>query len=271
MKKRYTLIGGIIILALIVVFLFRTSGIFNPLTDLVTVILKPIQGNTFIFSSTIHKYLEKRQSYEDLRKENESLRAERDKLIQDKSLLDSEIRELTITRQEEEFLKNKGYHGVVSRIIGRTSDSMTEEILINIGKNNGINEGYAVISQNGYLIGKVIESRDSISKVRLIIDRQSEVAATVQNDTSAPGIVIGQHGLSLEMQLIPQNEVITRDQVVITSGLESNIPQGIVIGTISSTAINPGDIFQSAVVTSPIRFDHLQITSVIIPQTIIND
>lgn len=271
MKKSYTLISGIVVLALVIVFLFRTSGIFNPVTDLVAFVLRPIQGKVYIFSDSIDKYLEKRKSVEDLRKENDSLRDERDRLLRDKSLLDSEMRDLVMTRQEEAFLTDKGYNGIVTRVIGRTSDSMIEEIIINSGTKKGVQVGFAVITQNGYLIGKVIEARESIAKVRLIIDRQCEIAAMVQNETNAPGIVTGQHGLSLAMELIPQNESLTRDQVVVTSGLESNIPQGIVIGTISSTAINPGDIFQSAVVTSPIRFDHLQIVSVIIPQLSIDD
>lgn len=271
MKKRYTLISGFIVLIFITVLIFRSTGIFNPFIDILTLALRPLQEKSYFFSNSIKSYLTKRDSIDELIVDNNLLREERDKLIIEKSNYISVINELKITRQEDNFLKEKGYRGIVAKIIGRSSDSLKEEVVINLGKNNGLKEGYAVIAQNGYLIGKVVETFDNISKVRLLIDRQCEVAALIQNDTSAPGIVIGQHGLSLKMELIPQNEIITKDQIVISSGLEANIPPGLVIGTIGSISLSPGDIFQNAVVISPVRYDHLKIVSVIIPSININD
>lgn len=271
MRRSYTLISVIIVLGFIAVFIFRSTGLINPLIDLATLILRPVQDKTFIFSSNIKSYLSKRKSYDDIDKENNNLKIERDILLKEKSTLQSEIRDLNITRQEEDFLQDKGYAGIVARVIGRTSDSLHEEIIINTGTDKGLENGYAIVAQNGFLIGKITESHKYISKVRLLVDRQSEVAAVVQNETNSPGLVTGQHGLSLKMQLIPQNEIITRDQIVITSGLESNIPRGLIIGQISSTALNPGDIFQNAVIISPIRFNQLQIVTIIIPDLNLDD
>lgn len=257
--------GVIIVFGFIAVFVFRSTGLVNPIIDVATFILRPVQDKSFLFSSNIKSYLSKRKSYDDILKENHNIKLERDLLLIEKSSLQSEINDLIVTRKEEEFLKDKGYTGVFARVIGRTSDSLQEEIVINIGTDKGLETGYAVVAQNGFLIGKITETHKYISKVRLLVDRQCEVAAEVQNETNSPGLVIGQHGLSLKMQLIPQNEIITKDQLVITSGLESKIPHGLLIGQINSTALNPGDIFQNAVITSPIRFNQLQIVTIIIP------
>ncbi|MDP3965107.1 MAG: rod shape-determining protein MreC [bacterium] len=252
------------------VIIGHSLGILTPFGDLTAKVLRPLQGSGWPFAQQIDSWLTQRDSEDSLRSENESLKEERDRLLQENSRLLSEVSDLEITREERAFLDDKGLRYVSSRVIGRSSDAILEQVIINVGRDDGVQVGFAVTAESGFLIGKVTDVSGSIAKVLLITDQRTEIAAEVQNETGAPGIVAGQLGLSLAMKLIPQNEVIQSDQRVITSGLESSIPKGLLIGTISEVSINPGDIFQEATVSTPIDFKNLGVVSVIIPE-IAND
>ena len=90
------------------------------------------------------------------------------------------------------------------------------------------------------------------------------VAATVANSDQTTGIVRGERGLSLKMELIPQNEVISGGDVIITSGLETGTPRGLVIGTIDSVIKESRSPFQTAIIRSPVNFGNLDYVLVII-------
>jgi len=99
----------------------------------------------------------------------------------------------------------------------------------------------------------------------VISDSRSAVGAQVQNENNSPGVVIGKLGLALEMQLIPQSEEITKGQIVVTSGLEENIPSGLVIGQINEIDKKTEELFQTATIESPISLERLDVLSIIIP------
>ncbi|MBU0707429.1 rod shape-determining protein MreC [Patescibacteria group bacterium] len=243
----------------------------NPINDIAVFLLRPIQTKIFPASQSLSNYIAKHESIEQLEKNNQELESRLSELLVENSQLKSTIKDLNIIRSEREFLEKENYNFVQARIIGKSSENKLRELIINIGSNDSIEEGFAVVSEQGYLVGKVVEVQKYISKILLITDSNSEVAAIVQNDTNAPGIVEGNLGLSLTMRLIPQNEIIQTDQSIVTSGLEANIPNGLLIGTISNIQFNPGNIFQEANVTSRVSFDNIGIVSVIVPKTVVND
>ncbi len=271
MRNRLVRIVGLISAVAILLVFLGYLGWLNPLRDGLTFVLRPLQNTGWKGTSFIDNYFEKRDSYDTVVSERDELIEKNNALLKESSELKKTISDLNITRTEQEFLSKKGYEYVSARVIARTSDNLMDEVIINVGEQDNVKEGFAVVAENGFLIGKIVATHHSISKVLLITDSNSEVAAQVQNETGAPGIVTGQLGLSLRMDLIPQNEVIQKDQSVITSGLETNIPKGLIIGAINDISINPGDIFQQASITSQATFSKLGIVSVIIPQTVIND
>ena len=271
MKQRLYITVIVILAVVILLIFFGSSGLINPINDLAVFILRPIQSKVFPASQTLSDYIAKHDTIEQIEKRNQELEDEISSLLVENSQLKSTIEDLNIIRSEREFLEKENYNFIQARVIGKTTENQLRELIINVGSNDSIQEGFAVVSERGYLIGKVVEAKKYISKILLVTDGNSEVAAQVQNETNAPGIVVGHLGLSLTMRLIPQNEIIQTDQTVVTSGLEANIPHGLMIGTISNIQLNPGDIFQEANITSKVSFDNIGIISVIIPKTIIND
>lgn len=265
MSQRLLAVSGLAIIIVLFLIFFRQFFWFRPIEDLVTLALEPIQGKLYPGSQAIDRYLSKRQSLQDLETENVELQKQLETLLNDNSRLHQTLDELKMSREEREFLEKTGYQFVQGKVIGRTSDAVVEEIIISVGTSNGVREGFAVVGERGMLIGKVVEAQVGTAKVTLITDSRSEVAASIQNENNSPGLIVGQNGLSLEMQLIPQNEIVLPDQTVITSGLENNIPPGLVIGTIQTISVPPGEIFQRAGLRSLVDYQRIGIISVIIP------
>jgi rod shape-determining protein MreC len=68
-------------------------------------------------------------------------------------------------------------------------------------------------------------------------------------DSGARGLVRGEHGISLILDLVTQNEVIKPGDKVITSGLSGDFPRGLLIGDISAIKTSSSELFQQAFVT----------------------
>ena len=65
------------------------------------------------------------------------------------------------------------------------------------------------------------------------------------------------------MDFIAQDEEISTGDLVISSGLEENIPRGLVIGEVSKINSDSNEIWKSVVIEPLVDFDDLIIVSVL--------
>jgi rod shape-determining protein MreC len=91
------------------------------------------------------------------------------------------------------------------------------------------------------------------------------VAATIQNTDHTAGLVEGQFGLSFSMTNIPQDEPIKIGDLVVTSGLEGQIPKNLLIAKIERVDKIESEIFKTAILTPIVSLDNLSDVLVIIP------
>lgn len=126
---------------------------------------------------------------------------------------------------------------VAARIIGRSSDNWSSIVIIDKGSYNGIKRGFVVINYLG-LVGRVIETGDSTSRIMLINDPSLGVSAIVQRSRQE-GLVSGTLGRSLIMKYLPRDADIQVSDLIITSGLTNVYPKGLLIGRV----VNIGEEF----------------------------
>ena len=160
--------------------------------------------------------------------------------------------------------KSTQHQLVPAAVIASSPDPGIQSIIINHGTSAGIQLGQVVVNQNGYVVGKVVAVHQAASTVLLISDRQSVISARVQNDVQSPGIVYGEHGLTLQMEYIPKTDSIKVGQTIVTSGTDAGIPPGVLIGTISAISLRVGELFQSAALNPASSLQGLQTVAVII-------
>jgi len=165
---------------------------------------------------------------------------------------------------ENEYLKaqldqelERGVELLMTRVIGREPQNLGQYILINKGLKRGVKAGVPVVDKAGCLVGKVSKVFSNTSQVLLITDPTSSINALIQ-ESRASGIVKGEYGLGLLMDLIPQGEEISKNYIVITSGLGDQFPQGIFIGKVDRVVEQETEIFKKAWIKPAVDFSHLE-------------
>ena len=189
----------------------------------------------------------------DLTKENADLRRTNALLTTQVNTLKAGLEAAGSLDRIQSFLTTTKRQGVAASIIGYSDDPGIKTFSISVGVSDGIQVGMAVVSDTGFLVGKIIAVRDQVSVVRDIRDSQSSVLTRVDNPQKSQGVLRGQRGITLRMSFIPKDDPITSGDVISTSGAEPLIPPGIPIGTISDLDTRAGDVFQTANVFCPIR------------------
>lgn len=170
--------------------------------------------------------------------------------------------ENTALRDQLNFLKAAPTH-VGADVIGRNIDPIGTTVVVNRGERDGIVVGNPVIVGRGFIVGEVARVDPTTSVVRLLSDNHSKIGATVANRDKSLGIVEGGFGITVRLNFIPQNEIVRPGDVVITSGLESNVPRGLSIGTIEFVEKNPQEPFQRAILKPLADLHALTVVSII--------
>jgi len=147
-------------------------------------------------------------------------------------------------------------------VIGDEPNPYLRSLSVNVGSEEGVEVGMPVLTGGAVLIGRAAEVGPHTTKVQLLTDTGSAVAAMLQQ-SRATGLVVGRPDGTLRMLYIPQEEEVQVGDIVLTSGLAGTLPRGLVIGQV--TAVEQKDIalFQEAVVRPAVDYREVELVLVI--------
>jgi rod shape-determining protein MreC len=264
-KSPWKIIGAVILIVIVLVIMQRSS-LSDPVKNVFIVIGRPAQNFFTTAAQQFKQFFWYFRNNKNTQDENSQLKNTIAQLLVENERLKESVTDNLLLQQETNYLDEHNLAAVTAKIIGTSSDNYSQVLLINQGSSAGIKAGDPVIVNNGIIIGKIIEVQQHLSKILLLNDNRSQISAVIQNDSKSPGMVNGQYSLTLHMDLIPQDQAISQDQLVITSGLEEGIPPDLIIGKITSTTKQEGELFQQASVAPLISYNTVSIVSVIIPK-----
>lgn len=260
-QKTYAAVGIIFALLLITHLL----GWLNPLEKLLRSFFLPFISQTRSLSIQVG------DNYEFFRDENEFIRAYQATEMKNVTV-QTQAAQIQVLEDENKhlqqllnFQKKTKYTFIPAEVVGHDSESSSQIITLDQGSGAGIIVGQSVVVGEGVLVGKIIKVDPDMSWARLIDDSRSRIGATILNHERSLGVVEGGFGISLEMNLIPRDEVVQVGDQVITSGLETAVPRGLLLGTVESVENEAYKPFQKAIVTSAVDLNKL-ITVAIIKQ-----
>lgn len=187
-------------------------------------------GNYYLKGKDFDRLIEERNAYAVDRVEYETLKQENEMLL-----------------KELGFTKRNSSRWQTASIIGRVASNRTATLLINIGSDQGVIKGSAVIVGDGIFIGKISKVDRVQSVVSVSTDYITETAVTLFNQTRTIGIAQGSTGNLLELKFIPSDEVIKVNDLVVTSGLEERVPPGLLVGIVNLVKPDSEAPFQHAV------------------------
>jgi rod shape-determining protein MreC len=205
----------------------------------------------------------------DLTEENKALKIRVEELTVANASFKKVEEENSNLRQHLKFLENGGEKKyLLANIISRGVESGSEgrgDMIIDKGKADGVLPGLIVLDERGAVAGKITAVEEKISRFAPLTNSACKLAASLTGGGKTSGMAVGNFGLTVNLDYIPQAEKIAAGELVVTSGLEENIPRGLVIGQVEKVAKSGNDIWQSATVQPLADFENLLIVSVIIP------
>ncbi|MGB4593118.1 MAG: rod shape-determining protein MreC [Coriobacteriia bacterium] len=184
-----------------------------------------------------------------LRQQNEEMRARLAEL--EEARLENERLSALVQFAEERKLTQLG-----ARVIGRPTSAWEGVITIDRGTADGVEPGMSVLAPQG-LVGQIETVSKNASRVRLITDEQSGVAAMIQS-TRALGVVTGSIDRTLTLDFVDKAKVPKVGDVVITSGLGGIYPKGLVVGDVIAVDARRADLFPRVTVSSRVPVNELE-------------
>jgi rod shape-determining protein MreC len=245
-------------------------GALSPLSRGLAIVLNPVTAKLQSWSTGLRWQYEERVRQGDLSAELSDLKKQVEELMIKNASLKKAEEENSNLRQHLKFLESgdkKKYvlADVVSREVFSGSKENSGDMIINKGSDEGIVKGAVVLNEQGAVVGKITEAKEKISRFVLATNSACKFAAALQNSSRTIGVTSGNLGLTIDMDYIPQMELVSAGDLVVTSGLEAGIPRGLVIGQVAEVNKSGNEIWQSANIQPLADFEALMIVSVLVP------
>ena len=200
-----------------------------------------------------------------------NLKTENKELQEKNSKLEQSLRELENIRTENETLKEYlgltekygEYKTIPGYVINKEISNYSKTIIINIGKEDGIEENMTVIADEG-LVGHVISVTENTAKIRTIVDTSSSISCLMSSGKDSivcKGTL--DNNSELKAMYIPTDANLVQGDSVDTSGLGGIYPKGIHVGTVKKIVSTKNMTDRYALVETAVDFNKLNTVLVV--------
>jgi len=266
MPRKYLsskLIKLIVVLAICGLLIFiNPQKIFSPVRNAFFTIGYPFQKVFYLLSEKTFETMGFLNSISNLKQENERLIKENNDLTAQIADLETEKAENATLREQLGLIPKSDYKLEASFVIGQDPQKLGSWIMIDKGQDYGIQPGMSVIVSDGILVGKVSEVYSASAKVDLLTNSDSAINA-MDLETDAKGIIKGEYGLGVLMDMVSQTDTLNNGDTVVTSGLGGDTPKGLFVGTIQEIRNSEDKLFQQAIIIPRVKYSDLDVIFVI--------
>jgi rod shape-determining protein MreC len=147
-------------------------------------------------------------------------------------------------------------------IVGEDVSSWFRTLLVDRGSSDGVAEGMAVVAADG-VVGQIVKVAPVTSRVLLLTDHASGIAATIQR-SRARGVVKGKGEGLCSLEFTTREEDVKVGDMVITSGIGGVFPKGVPIGEVTMVKRGEYGIFQTVTIRPSASISHLEEALVIL-------
>jgi len=151
-----------------------------------------------------------------------------------------------------------------AEIIGAAASPDFRTLTIDKGTRDGLRPDMAVIAPDG-VVGRLVVPSARSSKVQLLVDRNAAAGVLIER-TRAQGVVVGSGDDRLQMQYVSEASEVAVGDIVVTSGIDTIYPKGLVVGRVELVEKN-GPAFKRIVVKPAVDFTRLEEVLVVLTPT----
>jgi rod shape-determining protein MreC len=251
--------------ALLALGILHFSGALQPIEDVLRGALLPMIRFVSIAGTGAQGALAGRASVDELERKNQDLEAKLSAVSVDYVKLRALEEENRNLRDLTKFLKSATYDHVGARVIARSTDPRQSTLLIDRGKSDGLEEGMAVIVNEGIYVGKITSLSNRVAEVTLVTDSTSRVSAALAGEKKLTGLLEGRGNQVAKLTLIPQSTDIKTNDLIVTAGTEEKVPPNLVIGVVGDIEGTPTDPFKTATLETYVEGERLDLVVVLRP------
>lgn len=246
------LLGALILFSLNVPNNREANLIERGVMSLFAPMLKPVAVMSAVIEKTWDGYI----SLINVRRENERLHQEIKKLSShmaagEEALLENQRLDQLLEMKETVKLPTLGV-----TVVGEDVSSWFHTLVIDRGSSSGLRVGMAVVAADG-VVGQVVKVAAESSRVLLLTDHASGIAATIQR-SRARGVVKGKGEGLCSLEFTTREEDVKVGDLVVTSGIGGVYPKGLPIGEVTMVKRGQYGIFQTVSIRPRVNIAHLE-------------
>ena len=258
------------LLILVTIIFFIIMGVsankdskVNWINNVASVPMSPVQKFFSSLSQRIEAGLSFFKDIKAIKEENEFLSIK----VND---LEKENRELLAYREKNEELREalklkdrfSDYELIGANVIAKDPGNWFNVFKIDVGRKDGIVNDLPVLTSTRGLVGRILVSDVTSSKVVTVIDEDSVVSGWISKAGGGPVRVRGELSLKNQglcrMDYIPVDVDVEVGDVIETSGLGGIYPKGILIGKVKEVRKTSSDLNRYAIVEPVVDLKRLE-------------
>lgn len=145
---------------------------------------------------------------------------------------------------------------VAASVVGDDLSSWFRTMVIDRGSSSGLREGMSVVAADG-VVGQIIKVAPATSRVLLLTDHSSGIAATIQR-SRARGVVKGKGEGLCTLEFTTREEDVKVGDMVVASGIGGIFLKGLPIGEVTMVKRGEYGIFQTVMIRPVVNIAHLE-------------
>ena len=263
---KYILAGLFVFCIILGIISFRFENKMTPVRSAVSSVIAPMQKGINAIGVKISERMDYATTLKKTVRKNKKLQSQIDKLSAENKLLQQDKYELENFRKLYDLDQQyAGYPKVAARVISSDPDNWYNTFIIDKGSKNGLKKNMNVMA-NGGLVGIITEVNKSYSKVRSIIDDNSNISGTVlgssENCIVSGNLKLINNGV-IEVSGINGDAKIEDGAEVVTSQISDKYLPGILIGYLKDLKKDSSNITQTGYLSPVVDFSSLDMVLVI--------
>jgi rod shape-determining protein MreC len=263
--RRQRLVGVLVLVSLVLVTVDFRQGEAGPLhtaRQLAVSVFAPLQGGLGDVVRPIGGFVAGIGGLGSLRREHEALQAELDALRAGEPALADLERENAELRAALALQERLQLTTTAAQVIGQPPDAFRWSVLIDVGSDDGVAPGMAVLNAEG-LVGRVTDATGGHARVQLAASPTAGYAVRVA-DTGQQGLLEGRGSRPMELLLLDDVEapVPVGSEVVTRAYQGGSVPDGIPLGVVASPGVS-GEVRAELDVRPHVDFSRLGVVLVV--------
>ena len=245
-SRTVSLLVTLVVISLVLILVSQMPQL-QPVQNALQAVIAPVQKAVNDGSNTVGGWIETVRRMDDLRQENEKLKFDLESLTSENAQLQELRRENEELRRQLKFEREfPALRPTGAVVLGRDPSSLSQILIIDKGRADGVLLDQAVTDLGGYFIGRIRSvDGDHRAQVMLITDIDSSISVYVDR-TGADGLAEGRWpaGLLLVRHLA-RDATVGKGDLVKTAG-SGLVPRGLLLGQIYNVTANDIQLEQEA-------------------------